>query len=205
MIRRAQFGAFRCSRIILACLALGAVLCGVTGCFVLSLNPFYEEQDLFFEPALLGRWKGDGQAWRFEPAKHEAKAYHITYADGNGKESQMAGRLFKLADQWFLDLFGRADSEVMPPPIPSHYVVRLQLEDGNLVMQGLNYEWLADWLKKNPKALRHQWRVNPGDDPDERYFVLTAETADLQEFLRKQLKNEAAWSNPVKLQRPDAR
>ncbi|WCJ60005.1 hypothetical protein NXS98_02435 [Fontisphaera persica] len=185
-------------------MVLVAALFCLTGCFVISVNPFYEEKNVFFEPALLGRWEGEGQRWRFEPAEHEAKAYFVTYS-ADGKESKMTGHLFKLDDQWFLNLFGQFAENIVPPPIPSHYVVRVRLEDGKLALQGLDYKWMRDWLKKNPKALRHQWRTNPGDDPSEAYFVLTAETGDLQEFLRKQMKNAEAWSDRITLTRPDER
>lgn len=185
-------------------MALAAMLVFLTGCVVVSLNPFYQDKDLFFEPALLGRWRGEGQHWRFAPSEHEAKAYLVTYSDG-GKESKMAGHLFKLEGEWFLDLFGKSVPDVVPPLIPSHVVLRVRLENGVFSYQALNYEWMGKWLKKNPQALRHQWRVNPDSPPEEAHFVLTAETADLQDFLRKQLKNADAWRDWMRLERSDER
>lgn len=179
-------------------------MASLTGCLVISVHPFFQEQDLIFEPALLGRWTGHGQQWRFEPDRNEEKAYFITYTNQE-KTSKMTGHLFILEDHWFLDLFGSAESETMPPPIPSHCVVRVKLSDGRLTLQSLSYEWMEKWLKKNPKALRHQWRVNPGDNAEDQYFVLLAESADLQKFLRNQLKNAEAWTEPLTLERPDDR
>ncbi|MCX8157589.1 MAG: hypothetical protein N3J91_14275 [Verrucomicrobiae bacterium] len=182
---------------------MGLVLFLVTGCFVISVNPFYEEKEVFFEPALLGRWQGEGQHWRFEPSEHEAKAYLVTYS-AEGKASKMWGHLFKLEEQWLLDLTGGTTGEVLPPPIPSHMVLRVKLEEGKLTLQALDYEWVKEWLKKNPKALRHQWRVSP-DDPEAPFFVLTAETAELREFLRQRLKDAEAWSARIQLERPEER
>ncbi len=184
--------------------ALAAVLLFLTGCIVVSLNPFYEEKDVFFEPALLGNWQADKEKWRFEPAEHEAKAYLVTYSN-DGKESIMTGHLFKIEEQWFLDLFGKTEGETMPPPIPSHMVAWVRVEEGKLILQFLDYENLGEWLKKNPKALRHQWRVNPGASPDDEYFVLTAETPDLKAFLRTHLKSTNLWNQPGTYERPDER
>jgi hypothetical protein len=40
-------------------LAVLVVLAGLTGC-VRSVHPIYTEQDIVFEPALVGRWGPDG-------------------------------------------------------------------------------------------------------------------------------------------------
>ena len=62
------------------------------------------------------------------------------------------------------------------------------------------YGRLATLLRKNPKALRHHW-VGEEDDQDKRRLVLTADTAELQKFIVKNLETAEAWKDPFDLTR----
>ena len=68
-------------------------------------------------------------------------------------------------------------------------------------MVALDYDWLKKLVEKNPKAIRHI--VAPpklGEDGDG-LLVLTADTAELQEFILKHEKTAGAFGDGIVMQR----
>jgi len=182
---------------ILGTVALAGLALALTGCVVTSVYPFYFEKDVVFEPALLGDWtKGQSSSehWKFE--RDGGTAYRVTYTLGEGS-SVMQARLFKLRGQRFLDLYASERSgDGLFPTIPSHLLLRVLQTGPTLNMRALNYDWLGKLLDKNPKAIRHHV-VEVGRD---KRLVLTADTAELQRFVVKHLKTQAAWKDDSELQ-----
>src|ERR1039457_3803632 len=83
----------------------GLALC-LSAC-IHSLNPFYTEKDLVFDARLTGTWREKSEAqeaevWRFE--KTGDKAYKLVMTDKDGKQGEFAAHLFKLKQDYFLDL-----------------------------------------------------------------------------------------------------
>ena len=131
-------------------------------------------------------------------AQNTSNCYQLTYISGD-TTNIMRAHLFKLKGQAFLDLFTTEQKEeVMPPPIPSHSLMRVFELSPILRMAPLGYEWLAGVLEKNPKALRHHV-VSGTDNKDDQGFVLTADTAELQRFVLKHLRTKEAWTNQSEL------
>jgi hypothetical protein len=64
----------------------------------------------------------------------------------------------------------------------------------------MNYEWLTKLVEQNPAAIRHTL-IHPeaGRTNDGGLLVLTADTAELQTFVRRQLGNTNAWTEPIAL------
>jgi hypothetical protein len=186
---------------IVCTVALAGLAWALTGCVVTSVYPFHFEKDLVFEPALLGDWVKDAAAtdhWKFE--REGPDAYRLTYTDSQ-KSSVAQARLFKLRDQTFLDLYAsEPKDEGLFPTIPSHLLLRVVQTGPTLAMAALNDKWLRQLVEKNPKALRHLF-VQEGID---KRLVLTADTAELQRFVVKHLKTEAAWETSEELQRATA-
>jgi hypothetical protein len=182
----------------LGILAAAAALLG--GCVVTSVYPFYFEKDLAFEPALLGAWQKAGQPdehWKFE--RDKANGYRLTVVS-EGKPSMVQGHLFKLQGQTFLDLTAAGSKEdVQPEPVPTHLLVRVERLAPKMKLAGLNYGWLSELLAADPKAVRHVV-IKTGDHPEDRRIVLTADTAELQQFVLKHLKTEGAWDAVVELE-----
>jgi hypothetical protein len=173
----------------------------VSGCLVTSVYPFYSPKDMIYEPGLAGRWtKTDDANEHWEFAKAGTNYYQLTYISSS-QTNVMEARLFKLQGQMFLDLFaGEKEWEIMPPPIPSHLLLRVYQLTPKVRMTAMNNEWLAKWVEKNPKALRY-YMLKMGDKAEDVRVVLTGETSDLQEFVLSQLKTDEAWTEPFELQR----
>ncbi len=182
----------------LAIVATAAVL--LTGCIVTSVYPFYSEKDLIFDPSLLGQWtkSSGGEQWTFE--KEGTAAYHLTIISG-GDTNKMQAHLFKLQDTMFLDLFA-PDQEVdkTPPPIPSHYVLRVLQVSPELRMANMSHDWLRELVEKQPKIIAHEM-VRNGTKPEDARVVLTARTPQLQKFLLRSLKTQEAWGDELTLSR----
>jgi hypothetical protein len=113
----------------------------------------------------------------------------------------MKAHFFKLGENSFLDMFSAQEiPDVQPPPIPSHFLLRVFQVKPAPRMAALNYDWLQNLLAKDPAALRHYVITNENNADDTR-LVLTAETADLQQFILKHLKTEGAWKDDFELKR----
>jgi hypothetical protein len=181
---------------------LVAVSVVLSGCLVTSVCPFYTDKDLTFDKALVGSWtnaKEAGEQWKFE--KHGENAYQVTYTSNDKKTSNIQAHLFKIGAQTFLDFLGQdIRDDVQPPPIPAHMLLRVDQLSPSVKLTPLDYEWLTKWLDRNPKDLRHHI-IRTGDNPDDTRLVLTADTAELQQFIVKHLKTEDAWKDGVELNR----
>jgi hypothetical protein len=171
----------------------------LSGCVVTSLHPYYSVKDVVFEPALVGQWTNTQQShesWTFE--KQGLDSYKLTFVS-EGKTNLALAYLFKLKEERFLD-FESLDPEcsMMPPPIPSHFLQRVDQVSPTLRLAPINHDWLMALLEKEPKAVQH---VMIGQKGDDRRAVLTAETAELQQFIIKHLKTSEAWKDWVELKR----
>lgn len=178
---------------------LGLALVLMAGCVVTSVYPYYTAKDLTFDPALLGDWRepdktnAEAELWTFE--KLEAQTYKWTVRDNN-KTNEFDAHLFTLGGAKLIDALPRERHDYHTP---GHVLLRVSKLQSQLEFQILNYEWLAKLVEANPKAIRHV--VVPKEagtsDKDEGLIVLTADTAELQKFIRKQLNNTNAWGEPM--------
>lgn len=163
----------------------------VAGC-IPSLHPLYTEDDLVFEPGLVGTWAGtseDGR-WAFEQAA--PKAYNVTFVQ-EGKPGRFEGHLLRIGEQLFLDLYPEqpeidANDYYKMHLVPAHTFLRVSLAGDALSIRVMNYEWLGTLLEKDPKAVAHE-RIEEG------MVVLTAAPKELQAFLRKHLEDKDAFDD----------
>ena len=152
-----------------------------------SINPFYTDKDVVFEGKLLGEWQekeksDEPQIWNFEEGKD--KAYKLTVTEKGGKQSEFEAHLFKLKQDYFLDIMvteiGTNVADLAKVSlIPGHLLLRVSQIDPELKLAMIDVDWLDKYLKEHPKALAHH--------RDEDRIFLTAETADLQNFAQKHL------------------
>ena len=170
----------------------------LAGCWPKSLHPFYTEKDVITDPKLAGKWLDteDGKVdatWTFTEA--ENKRYDLVIRDDKDEVYKFDARLFILDGQRYLDLFSqKRDMSI----IPAHHLLKVTELGSGLQFSTPNFEWLDKWLKENPKALAHLRVMDPEnrENRDHDEPVLTAETKDLQSFLRKHKDEEGFWNKP---------
>ena len=180
---------------------LGSLLALLSGCMVTSVHPYFASGDVIYEPALVGQWTNLQQAdesWTFR--REGFDAYGLTFVSGD-KTNVVYAHLFKLDGQRFFDFAGRdRQCGILPPPVPAHFLLRVSQFAPTLRLAPLNHDWLRNWLQQNPSAIGYEL---VGEKPEDRRVVLTAETPELQRFLRAHLETEEAWQDPLELKRVD--
>jgi hypothetical protein len=161
-----------------------AMLCSC----VPSLNPFYTAKDATFGDRLVGTWQerdsAQPQIWQFE---HDAgKTCKLTVTEPPGKRGELTAQLFKLDENYFLDVIPRSCDYatnqagiVSAAMFPGHLLLRVTQFEPELQIAGCNYDWLEKYLKNNPDALAHRYENDQ--------ILLTDSTKHLQAFVRKHL------------------
>jgi hypothetical protein len=168
----------------------------LTGCVVMSVYPFYTQRDLVFETKLLGDWvtldadDADAEFCRIE--KFGETGYRAT-CFGRNETNSVDAHLFRLHGQLFLDTCPTNRSF---DALPVHQLQKVRCAEGLLETVSLNYNWLAEQLQKTPDALRHIVVLDKNNGRENRRIVLTANTAELQQFVLQHLNNPNAWNEP---------
>lgn len=178
---------------------LGLALVVIAGCVVTSVYPYYTAKDVTFDAVLLGTWSDPAEtnstdAWTFE--KISDRTYKLTTRD-HSETNEFDTHLFTVDGQKFLDCLTRTRSAYT---VPTHLLLRVKSIQPQLEVSPLDYEWLGKLIEKNPRAIRHIIVPKEGGNDDE-LLTLTADTAELQKFMRKHLKNADAWSDPIVMQK----
>lgn len=170
-----------------------------------SVHPYYTEKDMVFESKLIGEWQEkdkaeEPQIWKFEEGKE--KAYNLTVTEKEGKRGEFEARLFKLKQDFFLDIvatdIGTNVADLISASlIPGHLLLRVPAIEPELKLAGFDFDWLDKYLKEHPKALAHHRESDR--------IVLTAETADLQNFVLKHLGEGELFAKPGEMIRKSAK
>ena len=127
-----------------------------------SVNPFYLDRDVVFEPRLLGEWQSkepskETAGWKFEAG--EEKTYKVTITEAEDKKGKFSGHLFKLKGGYFMDLLP-ADCDYAANQIdmvgaamyPGHLLVRLPQLEPELKLAFFDFEWLENIWTIIPKT-----------------------------------------------------
>lgn len=166
-----------------------------------SLNPFYTERELRFEPGLLGEWHqknvSDGpEFWEFE--KTGDQNYKLTVTEKDNKDGQFNAHLFQLGDKLFLDIipaeckFAPIQTDLVEYSVfPGHLLFQIVQLKPTLKIAFTDFDWLNKFLEKNPKALAHH--------REEKRVILTASTQDLQKFIQNHLNPGELFKEPIEL------
>jgi hypothetical protein len=183
-----------------ACLALIAMLLG--GCVVQSIQPLFSEKECVSVPDLTGAWaqKDEGKQvgeWVFSTNEQR---YRLAHTDEKGRKATFDVIAGKIGTNTFLDF---TLNEIEPHDslndfaavslIGAHVFAKVSKHDGNLILAGMNYDWLETHLKENPKAVTHILQ--------EKRPILTASTDELQKFVAKHASDAAAFKNEIVLNR----
>jgi hypothetical protein len=168
----------------------------MTSCLVSSLHPFYKPQDKFYDTAMEGYWMdADSAIWtifphtvsKFMGESVSDTSYLITYYEEEDKYSILDGTLFRLNGVDYVDFLPDPDEDHCTSDmtayhhIPVHTLARVQYCKDSILLYWFGDEWLNELFEKNRVRIQHETVSSPGYDR----HVLTADTEELQKFIRK--------------------
>ena len=172
-----------------------------------SLYPLYRDKDLIFDQRLLGLFNTDGDAvdgdtwefdsldWRLENQSgrewdkfRSGKTYKLIAMEDE-KRAEFAVHLIKLGKNYYLDFFPvkyniphiMLDMQLMP----AHIFGKIEFVDNNIVMNWFNGEFLTNMIDSNKVKISHKMLENS--------ILLTANTEELQKFVKKYGDNPRAY------------
>jgi hypothetical protein len=163
-----------------------------SGC-IPSLYPLYTDNDVIFNPALVGIWtsKDQTKSWNFQ--KSSDNSYKLIYTE-NQDSDVLQAHLVKLGGHLFLDTYpdelrGDHTGFYKGHFVPAHQFFKVELNGDTLKLAYLNF----DYLSKQKVQLKHETIGKKN--------VLTAQPADLQKFVVKFADDPKAFlnDNPGKL------
>ena len=168
-------------------ISIGAAAILLAAC-IPSVNPFYQEKDVVFDPHLVGEWQdkestNNPEIWLFEQSTN--KAFDLTVTE-EGKTGKFRATLFKLKQEQFLDLIpiecNYAPDQaalVAASMSPGHLLMRVGQIEPELRIASCDYDWLGKYLQTNSGAIAHHTENDS--------MIFTADTKDLQKFVLKHL------------------
>ncbi len=172
------------------------VLASMSGCLVSSLHPFFKNEDKFFEESMVGTWiDGDSCIWTIDPnivstgfyqGESHDSSYVITFHEDNTK-SILQGTLFQLNEVNYVDFLPDPNEDHHKGDmtawhhVPVHTLARVQYNQDSIMLYWYGDEWLNELLEENRIRIKHE-SVESADYDRQ---LLTADTDDLQKFLKK--------------------
>jgi hypothetical protein len=177
-------------------LVVSAIALLLAGCVVPSLHPLFTEEDLVFDPNLVGTWAEDGDedTWTFQEAGDNA--YEFTYTE-KGTPAQFQAHLARLDKFLFLDTYPQEpdiENDLYKLHlIPAHNFFKIWIKGDTLRLASLDPDWLKDMIDQKKVNIAHE-RV---DDS----IVLTAPTKALQDFVLRYAEDAKAFPDTTDLLR----
>lgn len=191
-------------------------------CKVVSLHPLWNDETRVFDPSLTGIWKvAEEDSADFQLALESLgdTAYRFIYFSTDEKPSQsdwldlsflsMAGDTYEIPWQKMeftanlVNLEGQYFFDLTPPTsqaaedfaflawelnyLPVHTFIKVDRKGDQLRLSVLDDERLEDLFKQNRVRLSHETTSD--------WTVITASTRELQAFLRKYARDEAAFTD----------
>jgi hypothetical protein len=157
---------------------LVATMLPLSGChFELpSVYPLYTDQTAVAEPRLVGAWQTkDGKEQMFVNLTGD-RQYRLAHIDENGEALQWKLRVVILGETLVADVMAGKDDSA----IPAHHFLALSFDGETLKV------WFLDSSPLREKAGKEGLAAMP----DKNKVVLTAPTASLAEFLKKNIAEE---------------
>jgi len=203
-----------------AFILLGLLALLINSC-IPSLYPLYKEIDLEFDERLVGKWLKDeydkgADIWTIkwidtsnigdgflglnnEWANYSTgKTYGMTaFQFKNNREAKFALHLLKLKGNYYLDFypidFDIPHGFVHLHMVPAHLFAKVEIKEDMFIMQYFDPEFLEESIENNRIKVTHVKVENN--------YLITAETDELQEFVKKYGDRPDVYMHPDTLRR----
>ena len=175
---------------------MGVIL---SSCLVKSLQPFYHEKDVIYNPKLIGTYlDNDSAKWvikqhvfskGFMQGDTADNSYLVELHEEDHSISKFNVHMFELDGIQYLDFFpvlgDRFDNFIGYHMVPVHSLARIEVKSANqLVISWFDEEWLNKLFEENRVKISHEV-IKVGDYEQTKEYVLTASTDELQKFIGK--------------------
>jgi hypothetical protein len=175
-----------------ACWILLLLIVPMQGCFVGSLQPLYDADNVVFEKNLLGSWalENEKELMIIARSSKGEPQYTLIYLTESASSTYEV-RLVEIAKTRYFDVYPRdgAKRGTDAHYLPTHSIWKLSLEGDSLKIAAMNEDWLKEQIDKKAVFVEGM-RVE--DD-----VVLTFPTTALQEFVRgnadKLFPQQSTW------------
>jgi hypothetical protein len=157
------------------------------GCDAPSLHPFFTDEDIVFNEALLGVWVSDSGE-KCIITRSGDKHYELLYFED--APARFEARLFELGGATLLDIYPkpmRKDIDFYPANlVPAHTLARVTIGEDSISIAMMDGDWLKQLGDRNQLALAHE-RLDDG------MIALTAPTRELRAFVLKHADSKEAF------------
>lgn len=172
------------------------IVCGVlvvslafTSC-VPSIQPFFEEKDVYFDRSLVGTWSERDGKEKWKITARDESSYFIDQTDEQGRPLRFEARLFKIGTDSFIDVLPVPSSKIagdlyLDHVLPAHTLLTVKIERCSVNLSFLDPTWVKGFLMTSPGAVAHTNRNGE--------VVLTDSTAAMQAFIKKHLSTPGAF------------
>ena len=184
----------RTCRRVLGNLAAIVLLLPLSGCLVVSLQPFYDSQTTEFSAGLLGTWDQKDEKASLTIARGAWNAYDFTYVEG-AESTRFTAHLTRIGTRLVLDLKTATGVETPTGMVQVHWPFLIDQQGDTLAVQALNYDWFKDRLNQQP--LTGLAAAFDG----EKNVVITASTTAVRDWLARHIVSAAVWEEPTSFQR----
>ena len=187
-------------------IAVLALMLSLSACFVLSVNPLFRDQDLTFEPALVGTWmtgcseeKEKTKPCQMVFASEDQKTYSVEYTDEKGVTARFDGYLGRLGQNLYLDVVPkRSELKGMAEAAEDHALLahsfwKLSLKKDELTLaslrsnEALNQALRKSGLRTGIKRAASKWESD--------YDLLLGSTQELQRFFAAYGARPEVWES----------
>lgn len=184
------------------------VLPFLTGCWVQSVYPFYEDSDVIVDNTLAGEWIGEGELKNCLltiSLELSVKIYSIaakptvagSEAHSDCDSGTLKARLAQVGQQRFVDIVPDGDNSWTPLDM----ILKLDTYKQHLALTPLDAEWIADAITR--KSAKLQGRIGGAADSFPVGWMtvtLVSSTSDLREFLRQHADDKRAFSETGRME-----
>jgi len=145
------------------------------GCVASSLHPLFTEEDLIFDPALLGTWAEQDEDDTLTFKDKGGKAY-LLICTVEGQKLEFEVHLVQLGELKFLDVYPKIEkSHDIFHLVPAHTFWKISRDGDILRVARLDADWLMRMVAAEKIKISHQ-RL-------EDRIILTAPAKELQKFV----------------------
>jgi hypothetical protein len=152
----------------------------------MSLHPLYTDEDVIFNPALVGSWGKAGEGWIFRKAEDNVYSVTLLGISNSGDSLSLEGRLIKLDGYLFMDVTSKESAVENVLAVPVHAFLRLSLEGDSLGIAYMDDSWLQDIIEQNKEQIKHELVDGSG-------ILLTASPKELQQLVLKYAEDKKAF------------